>query len=83
VVSNDQHPSILLSGVAAEPAAYGPLLRLMDVLLDIARNDQGTRSTSRDIGDHSTGTAQNRCSTPDLQDERRHQDAMPPPRERR
>jgi hypothetical protein len=63
VVSSDQHSSIDRSNVVAEPAVHGALLRLMDVLVDIARNDHRAASTPGRAQERSICTDSNPCRT--------------------
>lgn len=52
-----------------KPTAYGSFLRLMDVLVDIARNDYRAGSTAQDVEDRSSGTSHDSCRVagPELQ----------------
>jgi hypothetical protein len=77
VVKNDTHSTSKRLAEVAHTASYGPLLRLMDVLVDIARNDRRIGSTSLDAEDRSRGTSQEPCRTTGTEDKYGSQSAAP------
>lgn len=83
MVSNDQHSSIDCSRAAAEPAAFIALLQLMDVLVDIARNEHSAASTPRDAHERSIGIGANPCRTTGTEGEVQSDVPAPHPRQYR